>query len=63
MKRTAESIIKKSEFNEYCIALYAMHCHRRGEKEFLRNCIGRYDADIIIKTPIFELNEIYRSIA
>lgn len=58
--RTAKEIIQKSEFNEYCVCLYAMHGWRRGQKQSLKDCIGRYDAQIIINTPPAVINQIFK---
>lgn len=61
-KRTAKEIILENEFNEGCVLIYGMNYSKRGYKQLLRDCIGRYDADIIIKTPIHELTDIFRKI-
>lgn len=59
--RTAKEIIEKSEFNKSCIAIYSMNHRKRGYKTFLKNCLGSYDASIIISMSTQELAELYKN--
>lgn len=58
--RTVNDVINKSEFNKFCIAYYCLNWHARGAKQALRDQIGRYDADIIIRSSISNINTLYR---
>lgn len=58
---SAEKIVKESEYNSYCVAIYAINCTKRGYKQLLKDAIGQYKASIIIKTPIKEICALYNA--